>query len=386
VKLAARISNLPPYVFAAMGKRIAERRARGDQVINFGMGDPDVPMPENLVDAVCDAAHVPRMHRYPNYFGLPELRQAMSGWYCRRFGVELDPDTEVLPLIGSKEGIAHAALAFCDPGDHALVPSPGYPVYRYGTLLANGVVTEMPLLAENGFLPDLDLLERTLPDRARVMWLNYPNNPTGAVAGLDFFERAVTFARRHDLIIAHDNPYSEIAYDDYRAPSILQVPGAREVAVEFHSLSKTYSMAGLRIGMIVGNAQVVEAVGRIKSNVDSGVPGIAQEAAITALTEDQRWIQERNKIYERRRDRLVPALNAAGIAAPMPKASLYIWARTPAGLSSAAFADRLFDEAAIVVTPGPSFGSCGQGYVRMSLTVPDAEVEEAVARLQKLQF
>ncbi len=386
MKLASRISNLPPYVFASMGKRIAERRARGDQVINFGMGDPDVPMPENLVAAVCDAAHDARAHRYPNYFGLPELRQAMSVWYCRRFGVDLNPDTEVLPLIGSKEGIAHAALAFCDPGDHALVPNPGYPVYRYGTLLANGVVTEMPLLAENGFLPDLDLLERTLPDRARVMWLNYPNNPTGAVAGLDFFERAVAFARRHDLIIAHDNPYSEITYDDYRAPSILQVPGAREVAVEFHSLSKTYSMAGLRIGMVVGNAQVVEAVGRIKSNVDSGVPGIAQEAAITALTEDQRWIAERNKIYERRRDRLVPALNAAGIVAPMPKASLYIWARTPGGLSSAAFADRLFDEAAIVVTAGPSFGSCGQGYVRMSLTVPDAEVEEAVARLQKLQF
>jgi LL-diaminopimelate aminotransferase len=218
------------------------------------------------------------------------------------------------------------------------------------------------------------------------MWLNYPNNPTGAVAGLDFFERAVAFAQRHDLVIAHDNPYSEIAFDDYRAPSILQVPGAREVAVEFHSLSKTYSMAGLRIGMVVGNAQVVEALGRVKSNVDSGVPGIAQEAAITALTEDQRGIPERNKIYERRRDRLVPALNAAGIAAPMPKASLYIWARTPAGLSSGAFADRLLDEAAIVVTPGPSFGSCGQGYVRMSLTVPDADVEEAVARLQKLRF
>jgi LL-diaminopimelate aminotransferase len=386
VKLADRITNLPPYVFASMGKRIAERRARGDNVINFGMGDPDVPMPENLVDAVCSAAHDPRTHRYPNYFGLPKLRQAMSGWYCRRFGVELDPDTEVLPLIGSKEGIAHAALAFCDPGDQALVPNPGYPVYRYGTLLANGVVTEMPLLEENGFLPDFDLLERTLPDRARVMWLNYPNNPTGAVAGLDFFERAVAFAQRHDLVIAHDNPYSEIAFDDYRAPSILQVPGAREVAVEFHSLSKTYSMAGLRIGMVVGNAQVVEALGRVKSNVDSGVPGIAQEAAITALTEDQRGIPERNKIYERRRDRLVPALYAAGIAAPMPKASLYIWARTPAGLSSGAFADRLLDEAAIVVTPGPSFGSCGQGYVRMSLTVPDADVEEAVARLQKLRF
>ncbi|HMA38204.1 MAG TPA: LL-diaminopimelate aminotransferase [Chloroflexia bacterium] len=386
MKLADRINNLPPYVFASLAKRIADRRARGDQVINFGMGDPDLPMPPALVDALCTAAHDPQTHRYPNYFGLPELRRAIAGWYCDRFRVELNPETEVLPLIGSKEGIAHIALAFCDPGDRVLVPNPGYPVYRYGTLLAGGEVCEMPLLEAHGFLPDFDALDRTLPAGVTMMWLNYPNNPTGAVADLEFFARAVAFARRHEIIICHDNPYSEICFGDYRAPSILQVPGAREVAVEFHSLSKTYNMAGMRIGMVVGNAQAVEALGRIKSNVDSGVPSIVQQTALAALTQDQAWIAARNAVYERRRDRLVPALNAAGIAAPLPQGSLYVWGKTPAGLSAAAFADRLFEEAAIVVTPGSSFGSCGEGYFRLSLTVPDAEVETAVARLAQLRF
>ena len=386
MKLAHRLDNLPPYVFASLNKRIADRRARGDQVINFGMGDPDLPMPDPLVDALCAAAHDPGTHRYPNYFGMPALRRAMSDWYARRFDVTLDPETEVLPLIGSKEGIAHAALAFCDPGDRALVPNPGYPVYRYSILLAGGEVVEMPLLERNGFLPDLDALDANLPDRVRVMWLNYPNNPTGAVADLAFFERAVAFARRHDLVICHDNPYSEVCYGDFRAPSILQVPGARDVAVEFNSLSKTYNMAGLRIGMVVGGAQVVEALGRVKSNIDSGVPTVVQETALAALTGDQTWIVERNKIYERRRDRLVPALRAAGIAAPLPQGSLYIWGQTPAGLRSSVFADRLLDEAAIVVTAGSNFGSCGEGYFRMSLTVPDAALEEAVCRLQSLRF
>jgi LL-diaminopimelate aminotransferase len=386
VNLAHRLDNLPPYVFAALNKRIADRRARGDQVINFGMGDPDLPMPDPLVDAFCAAAHDPQTHRYPNYFGMPALRRAMSAWYGRRFDVTLDPETEVLPLIGSKEGIAHAALAFCDPGDRALVPNPGYPVYRYSTLLAGGEVVEMPLLARNGFLPDLDALEDSLPERVRVMWLNYPNNPTGAVADLAFFERAVDFARRHDLVICHDNPYSEICYGGYRAPSILQVPGARDVAVEFNSLSKTYNMAGLRIGMVVGGAQIVEALGRIKSNIDSGVPTVVQETALAALTGDQTWIAERNKVYERRRDRLVPALRAAGIGAPMPRGSLYIWGEAPGGLKSSVFAERLLDEAAIVVTAGSNFGSCGEGYFRMSLTVSDVEVEEAVCRLQSLRF
>ncbi|HUS16172.1 MAG TPA: LL-diaminopimelate aminotransferase [Chloroflexia bacterium] len=386
MNLAKRIDNLPPYVFASLAKRIAERRARGDEVINFGMGDPDVAMPDPLVDALCAAAHDPQSHRYPNYFGMPALRQAMSGWYCDRFGVDLNPETEVLPLIGSKEGIAHVALALCDPGDRALVPDPGYPVYRYSTLLAGGQVCDVPLLEANNFLPDFDALDRMPLDRVRVLWLNYPNNPTGAVADLAFFERAVAFARRHDIMICHDNPYSEICFDGYHAPSILQVPGAREVAVEFNSLSKTYNMAGMRIGMIVGNAQVVEALGRIKSNVDSGVPTVVQETALAALTGDQSWLPERNAVYQRRRDRLVPALAAAGIPARLPQASLYIWGKVPAGRTSKAFADQLLDDAAMVVTAGANFGSCGEGYFRMSLTVPDDEVEMAVERLAGLHF
>lgn len=386
MKLADRINDLPPYVFASLAGKIAARRARGDKVINFGMGDPDMPMPEPLIEATCAAAHDPMTHRYPNYFGLPVLRRAMSDSYHEQFGVDLDPDTEVLPLIGSKEGIAHAALAFCDPGDLALIPNPGYPAYRYGTALAGGQVYDMPLLEENGFLPDLDALDRSMPSRVSVMWLNYPNNPTGAVADLAFFERAVAFARRHDIVICHDNPYSEIVFDGYKAPSILQVRGALDVAVEFNSLSKTYNMAGLRIGMLVGNPQVVEAIGRIKSNMDSGVPTIVQQTALAALTGDQSWIAGRNAVYQRRRDRIVSALNDAGIQAPSPRASLYVWGHVPAGMTSAAFADRLFEEAAVVVTAGTNFGSCGEGYFRLSLTVPDDEVEEAVGRIERLRF
>ena len=372
MKLAHRLDNLPPYVFASLNKRIADRRARGDQVINFGMGDPDLPMPDPLVDALCAAAHDPRTHRYPNYFGMPALRRAMSAWYARRFDVTLDPETEVLPLIGSKEGIAHAALAFCDPGDRALVPNPGYPVYRYSILLAGGEVVEMPLLERNGFLPDLDALDDTLPDRVRVMWLNYPNNPTGAVADLAFFERAVAFARRHELVICHDNPYSEICYGDFRAPSIFRSPARatwRSSSIR-SARPTTWPACASAWSSAAPRSWRRSAASRATST--SGVPTVVQETALAALTGDQRWIVERNKIYERRRDRLVAALRAAGIAAPVPQGSLYIWGQTPAGLRSSVFADRLLDEAAIVVTAGSNFGSCGEGYFRMSLTVPDA--------------
>ncbi len=386
VKLADRVQGLPPYVFASLAARIVARRAQGDLVINFGMGDPDLPMDLPLVEAVCTAVRDPQSHRYPNYFGLPELRAAIAAWYSGRFGVDLNPASEVLPLIGSKEGIAHAMLAFCDPGDRVLIPNPSYPAYRYGALLASAEPCDMLLCAEHGFLPDFDVLDHALPPRTRVVWLNYPNNPTGAVADLAFFERAVAFARRHAIFVAHDNPYSEICFDGYRAPSILQVPGAREVAVEFHSLSKSYDMAGLRVGMIVGNAQVVEALGRVKSNLDSGVPTIVQRTAVVALTGDQSGIATRNAIYAARRDRLVVALTAAGIAVQPPKGSLYLWGRTPAGLSAQVFADYLFDAAAIVVTPGTSFGTAGAGYFRLSLTVPDTEVTEAARRLAGLRF
>jgi LL-diaminopimelate aminotransferase len=386
VKFANRISQLPPYVFATMAQRIAARRAQGDHVINFGMGDPDIPMPDFLIEALCDAAHDPATHRYPSYFGLPALREAITEWYRRRFDVPLDPTAEVLPLIGSKEGIANIALAFCDPGEIALVPDPGYPVYRYGAVMADGQVYPVTLRAERGCLPDLEAIPQEVREQANLLWLNYPNNPTGATADLAFFEEVVTFARRYDIIICHDNPYSEIGYDGYRAPSILQVPGAREVAVEFNSLSKTYNMAGARIGMVVGNAQVVEALSRIKSNIDSGLPTMLQRTAVAALTGDQAWIAERNLVYQRRRDLLCRALCDAGIVAPPPRASLYIWGTVPAGMTSAAFADHLFEQLAVVVTPGTSFGACGEGYFRLSVTVPDAEVEMAAERLATLRF
>jgi LL-diaminopimelate aminotransferase len=386
VKFANRVSLLPPYVFATMAQRIAARRAAGDHVINFGMGDPDIPMPDFLIDELCGAAHDPATHRYPSYFGLPALREAITEWYRRRFDVPLDSTTEVLPLIGSKEGIANIALAFCDPGEIALVPDPGYPVYRYGAVMADGQVYPVPLRAERGWLPDLEAIPQEVREQANLLWLNYPNNPTGATADLAFFEEVVTFARRFDIIVCHDNPYSEIGYDGYRAPSILQVPGAREVAVEFNSLSKTYNMAGARIGMVVGNAQVVEALSRIKSNIDSGLPTMLQRTAVAALTGDQAWIAERNQVYQRRRDLLCRALCEAGIVAPPPRASLYIWGTVPAGMTSAAFANHLFEQLAVVVTPGTSFGACGEGYFRMSVTVPDTEVAMAADRLATLRF
>jgi LL-diaminopimelate aminotransferase len=383
MRFARRVENLPPYVFAGMAKRIAELRASGVEVINFGMGDPDVPTPEYLREALCEATAVPQNSRYPDFFGKPVLRRAIADWYSQRFGVQLEPDTEVLPLIGSKEGIANIALAFADPGDCVLVPDPAYPVYKYGTIMADGVPVAMPLKAENSWLPDLE----TVPtgNGIKVMWLNYPNNPTGAVAGLDFFERVVDWARRNDVVIAHDNPYSEVAYDGFRPPSILEVPGAKEVAVEFNSLSKTYSMAGQRIGMVVGSPDVVGVLGRIKSNIDTGVYGAIQDMAIAALTGDQSWIPARNDIYRRRRDKLVPILRELGMRLEVSKASLYLWAKVPDGFDSKSFADTLLLKSGVSVTPGTSYGAQGAGYVRLSLTVADEDIDQAIGRLRKFK-
>jgi LL-diaminopimelate aminotransferase len=386
MRFASRIEKLPPYVFAGMAKKLADLRERGVSVINFTMGDPDVPTPNYLLDDLSEAVRRVENMRYPNYFGKPRLRQAIAGWYETRFGVGLEPDTEVLPLIGSKEGIANIALAFVDPGESALVPDPSYPVYKYGTIMADGEVVPFPLLEENGYLPDLDALSREIKTGMNILWLNYPNNPTGAVADLDFFERVVYWARRHDVIVAHDNPYSEIAYDGYRPPSILEVPGAKDVAVEFNSLSKTYSMAGERIGMAVGNSEVISVLGRIKSNIDSGVFGAIQDTAVTALCGDQSWIAARNDIYRRRRDQLCDVLNEIGIHASRPKAGLYIWARVPEGYTSKSFADTLLDRSGIAVTPGSSYGEQGEGYFRISLTVDDEQVEEGIGRLRSLEL
>jgi LL-diaminopimelate aminotransferase len=382
VQLARRIEKLPPYLFVEISRKIAEKRAQGIDVVSFGIGDPDIPTPPHVIDALVEAARDPANHRYPETEGLPEFRRAVANWYERRFGLSLDPEREVLSLIGSKDGIGHIALCFIDPGDLALVPDPGYPVYSVGTLFAGGEPYYLPLREENGFLPDLDAVLPDVARRAKLLWLNYPNNPTGAVAGLDFFERTVAFARRYGLAVCHDGPYSEVAFDGYRPVSFLQAAGAREVGVEFHSLSKTYNMTGWRIGMAVGNATMIDALMRVKSNLDSGVPQAIQRMAIAALEGRQDCIEEHNAVYQRRRDRLVEALRAMGLVVQPPKASLYVWARVPQGYTSMGFAARLLDDAGVVVTPGVGYGAAGEGYVRLSLTIPDDRLEEGLRRLK----
>jgi LL-diaminopimelate aminotransferase len=386
MNLARRVEQLPAYLFAEISKKIAAKKAQGVDVVSFGIGDPDLATPDHIIEALTAAARDPANHRYPESEGLPELRQAMARWYARRFSVELDPKAEVLPLIGSKEGIGHIALCFIDPGDVALVPDPGYPVYGVGTVLAGGEPYYLPLTEENDFLPDLDSVPEQIARRAKVLWLNYPNNPTGAVADLAFFERAVAFAKRYDLAVLHDGPYSEVAFDGYRPVSFLQVDGARDVGIEFHSLSKSYNMTGWRIGMAVGNAQIIDALMRVKSNLDSGIPQAIQRMAIAALDGPDDCIGEHNAIYERRRDRLVGALSKLGLRLRAPKASLYLWARVPERMSSVQFATRLLDEAGVVVTPGIGYGPSGEGYVRLSLTIPDDRLEEGVRRLESLRL
>jgi LL-diaminopimelate aminotransferase len=381
MKLAGRLNRLPPYLFVEINRRIAELRAKGKDVIDFGIGDPDLPTPSHIIERLCQAAHDPANHRYPETEGLPEVRRAIAEWYERRFGVALNPAKEVLPLVGSKEGIGHMALCFIEPGDVALVPDPGYPPFSLGTILAGGEPYSMPLKEENDFLPDFEAIPDDIADRAKLMWLNYPNNPTGAVADLAFFEKAVHFARRHSLAICHDAPYTEVTFDGYRAPSFMQTPGAKDVGVEFHSLSKTYHMTGWRIGMAVGNADMVNALFRVKSNLDSGVPQAIQYAAVEALRGSQEHIAEHNVVFRRRRDRLVAVLNEVGLKARMPKATFYVWAKIPPGYTSIDFAKKLLDEVAIAVTPGTGYGKEGEGYIRFSLTISDDRLEEGVNRL-----
>jgi LL-diaminopimelate aminotransferase len=381
MKFSHRLDKLPPYLFVDINRKIAEKRARGEDIISFAVGDPDMPTPQHILDRLCQAANAPSNHRYPETAGLPELRQAIARWYQRRFGIALDPSKEVLPLIGSKEGIGHISFCFIDPGDIALVPDPGYPVYSMSTLLAGGEPHLMPLSEDNDFLPNLEDIPKAVTTKARLLWLNYPNNPTGAIAELDFFEKAVHFARKHNLAICHDAPYTEVAFDGYCPPSFLQVPEAREVGIEFHSLSKTYNMTGWRIGMAVGNAQMIDALFRFKSNLDSGIPQAIQRAAIEALDGSQDCIAEHNSVYQRRRDKLVKALNSIGLRARLPKASFYIWARIPQGYTSVDFTTELLDKANVAVTPGVGYGSVGEGYIRLSFTLPDDRLEAGISRL-----
>jgi len=381
MQVAKRLDRLPRYLFVEINRRIAEKKAEGVDVINFAVGDPDLPTPSHIIEYMCEAAHDPVNHRYPETAGLPQLREAIAGWYRRRFGVALDPSGEVLPLIGSKEGIGHIALVFIEPGDMALVPDPGYPVYSMGTLLAGGEPYFMPLKEENDFLPDFETIPENIARRAKLMWLNYPNNPTGATAELDFFEKAVCFAKQHSLAICHDAAYTEVAFDGYKPPSFMQASGAREVGVEFHSLSKTYHMTGWRIGMAVGNAETINALFRVKSNLDSGVPQAIQHAAIKALNSSQEHISEHNAILQCRRDKLIQVINQVGMGARVSKATFYIWASVPRGYTSIDFADKLLNEAGVAVTPGIGYGKEGEGYIRFSLTLPDDKLEQGIERL-----
>lgn len=382
MKFAKRVEALPPYLFAEISKKIAAKRAEGHDIVSFGIGDPDLPTPPHIIEALCRAAHDPVNHRYPESEGLPELRQAIAEWYARRFDVSIDPATEALPLIGSKEGIGHVALCFIDPGDLAIVPDPGYPVYEIGTLFAGGESYKVPCTREGGWKPDFDRIPEEVARKAKVIWLNYPNNPTGAVADLAFFERAVAWAKRYDVAILHDNPYCDVTFDGYRPPSILQIPGAREVAIEFNSWSKIYNMTGWRVGLAVGNQEMINALMRVKSNLDSGIPQAIQQMAIAAVRGPQDCICENNAVYEKRRDRVVAVLRKLGLDVDPPRASLYVWARLPDGVRSADYAARLIEDCSVVVTPGRGYGQSGEGYVRLSLTTPEDRLNEGLRRLE----
>lgn len=384
MKLASRVEALPPYLFARISELIAQKRAQGVDVISLGIGDPDLPTPPHILESLKRAADDPVNHRYPESDGLPEFREAIARWYERRHQVVLDPNGEVVPLIGSKEGIGHLPLCLIDPGDVALITDPGYPVYEIGTMFAGGETVRLPLREEDGWLPRLDDVPAETARRARVLWLNYPNNPTGAVADLAFFERAVAWAREHDVVIAHDLAYADVAFDGYVPPSILEVDGAKDVAIEFNSLSKAFNMTGWRVGMAVGNRTVIDALTRVKSNLDSGIPQAVQQMAMTALDGPLDAVAEHNAIYQRRRDGVVQVLRDLGLRLEPPKASLYVWARLPEGeRSSADYTGRLVDATGVVVTPGRGYGEAGEGYIRISLTTPDDRLDEALDRLAR---
>lgn len=382
MRLSRLIQNLPPYHFADAKKRIAERRAAGVDVISLSMGDPDLPAPQVVIDRMCSSLQDPENTRYPEYFGMRALHEAIAAWFERRFAVRLTPEHNILPLLGSKEGLAYVGAAVLNAGDVSLIPDPYYPVYITASTSVGAEPYMLPLLEQNGYLPELDKIPQEILAKSRLLWLNYPNNPTAAGADRRFFEEAVAFAQRHNLVIIHDMAYAEVYFDDFRPLSILQIPGASEVAVELHSLSKTYNMAGFRVGMVVGNANLVDAVGRLKSNIDSGMFRPVQYAAIEALQLPVSWIEQRNVIYRRRRDLLVGGCNAIGMHTQTPGAGLYVWAAIPGGFTSRDFANWLFDKTGVFVTPGTNFGDAGEGYVRISLTAPEERIGAALQRMR----
>ena len=384
IEISDRLKRLPPYLFVEIDRQKKKKVDEGRDIIDLGVGDPDQPTPDYIIKALNNAVKDPSTHRYALEGGMKELRGAIAEWYRERFSVTLDPDAEILPLIGSKEGISHIPLAFINSGDVVLSPNPSYPPYRSGTILAGGEVYDMPLQEENSYLPVLDSIERSILDRAKLMFLNYPNNPTGAVCGKDFYKKAIDLASRNNIIICSDAAYTELCYDGYSPASILEVEGAMETAVEFHSLSKTYNMTGWRIGMVCGNKDVIKGLAKVKANIDSGIFNAIQRAGVAALRGPKKITDKIKRTYQERRDVLVDGLRSIGWEIQKPKATFYIWARTLSGRDSVGMSKVILNEADVVVTPGSGFGRYGEGYIRMALTVSKERLEEAVERMKRI--
>jgi LL-diaminopimelate aminotransferase len=380
---ASRIKNLPPYLFASIDRMKQKAMGEGVDLIDLSIGDPDIPTPSNIVKAMKKAVENPAHHRYPSYEGMFSYRESVAKWYKKRFNVSLNPETEVLSLIGSKEGIGHIPLAFVNPGDTVLVPSPGYPVYSTGTLFAGGKSYFMPLKEENNFLPDFNVIPKKIFLKTKLMFINYPNNPTSSIAPLHFFKEVVNIALKYDIIVCHDASYTEIYYDK-RPLSFMQIPGAKDIGIEFHSLSKTYNMTGWRIGFAVGNKDVLAGLGKVKTNLDSGVFQAIQEAAIVALGTNDGVLSDIREIYRKRRDILYNGLRKLGVHLFKPSATFYIWAKVPSHFNSMSFIRHMLNKAGVLATPGNGFGDAGEGYVRFALTAPSERIEEAVDRIQKI--
>ncbi|MBU3958711.1 MAG: LL-diaminopimelate aminotransferase [Candidatus Omnitrophica bacterium] len=383
-KLSKRLQNLPPYLFLEIDKAKRKARQEGRDIIDLGVGDPDQPTPSHIIEKLCQAAHEPATHRYALEQGMPALRQAIAGWYESRFQVRLDPESEILPLLGSKEGIAHFPLAFLNSGDYALVPEPCYPPYKSGSILAGARVYPVPLLESNAFLPDLKKIPGRICRKAKLLYINYPNNPTAGTAEKGFYEDVVDFATKNKIIVISDLAYSEIAYDGYRPGSFLEIEGARDIGIEFHSLSKTYDMTGWRIGWACGQPKLISALAKLKSNIDSGIFSAVQLAGITALEGPQGHIQDICQLYQERRDLLISGLTSLGWQVNSPRATFYVWLRTPDRSDSLKFSRLLLEKADVVVTPGVGFGRYAEGYIRIALTVSKERIQEAVERLKRI--
>jgi LL-diaminopimelate aminotransferase len=383
LEFSERLRNLPPYLFAQIDKAKRKAKSEGRDIIDLGIGDPDLPTPKHIIEALHKAALDPSNHHYALDAGMPQFRQAIAKWYKKRFKVNLDPDTEILPLIGSKEGIAHFPLAFVNPGDYVLVPDPCYPPYKNGTTFAGGIPYIMPLLEENDFLPDLSRIEKGVLKKVKAIFVNYPNNPTGAVADEEFYRKVIDFSNKHNVLICSDAAYSEVCYDGYKPMSILEIDGAKDSAIEFHSLSKTYNMTGWRIGWACGSRKAIEGLAKVKSNVDSGIFQAIQVAGIAALEGPQDVIRKANSVYRERRNALVEGLNSLGWKVSKPKATFYIWAKTLKGYDSSGMAKALLEKADIIATPGIGLGKNGEGYIRMAVTVPKDRIKAAIRRIKK---